>query len=211
MTNVSTAAIQVADTSGFPSSGWVLIESEIISYTTKTPTTFDGTITRGVLGTTNVAHTAGVAITEVQGTGSPTTIGKLTFNNTDYSNGIVVDGTDQTKLVFNVSGLYNIQFSAQLLNFTTSADNVTIWNRVNGVDIPASAGITEVSPKHGSAPGTNLVSWNFFQDFVVGDYLQVAWTSDTGNTVIASYPAGVTPVHPLSPGVILTAQFVSAL
>ena len=60
--NVSTAPISVASTSGFPSSGWLLIGSELISYTTKTATTFDGTITRGVLGTTNTAHTAGVEI-----------------------------------------------------------------------------------------------------------------------------------------------------
>ena len=38
ITNNSTTPIQVADTSGFPSSGWLLIESELISYTTKTAT-----------------------------------------------------------------------------------------------------------------------------------------------------------------------------
>ena len=41
ITNVSTTPIQVADTSGFPSTGWLLIGSEIISYTTKTATTFE--------------------------------------------------------------------------------------------------------------------------------------------------------------------------
>ena len=126
ITNVSTTPISVASTSGFPSSGWLLIENELISYTTKTATTFDGTITRGVLGTTNVAHTAGVAITEAQGTGGATTIGKVLFNNTDYANGVYVDTTDETKVVFSNAGVYNLQFSAQLLNFTTSEDNVTI-------------------------------------------------------------------------------------
>ena len=48
ITNVSTTPIQVASTAAFPSSGWLLIGSEIISYTTKTATTFDGTVTRGV-------------------------------------------------------------------------------------------------------------------------------------------------------------------
>ena len=147
ITNVSTTPIQVADTSGFPSSGWLLIDSEIISYTTKTATTFDGTVTRGVLGTTNVAHSAGANITEVQGTGGATSIGQMLFNNTDYSNGVAVDSTDQTKIVFTNSGFYNIQFSAQLLNFTTSEDNVTIWYRQNGADIPASASIEQVDRK----------------------------------------------------------------
>ena len=39
ITNVSTTPISVASTTGFPSSGWILIGSEIISYTTKTATT----------------------------------------------------------------------------------------------------------------------------------------------------------------------------
>mgnify|MGYP003349822456 CR=1 FL=1 len=97
MTNVSTTPIQVASTADFPSSGWLLIGSELISYTTKTATTFDGTVTRGVLGSTNVAHTSGVYVTEVQGVASSTSIGQMLFNNTDTSNGVSVDSTDQTK------------------------------------------------------------------------------------------------------------------
>lgn len=212
ITNVSTTPINVASTTGFPSSGWILIENEIISYTTKTATTFGGTVTRGVLGTTNVAHTAGLKVTEVQGTGSATTIAKLLFNNTDYSSGVSIDATDQTKVVFSQAGIYNIQFSAQLLNFTTTDDNITIWMRVNGVDIPASAGLTQVNPKHGGSPGAVLVSWNFVYQFAINNYLQVVWTSDTGDTVIATYPSSsVAPIHPTSPGVILTATFVSAI
>lgn len=212
ITNNSTTPISVASTAGFPSSGWILIENELISYTTKTSTTFDGTITRGVLGTTNVAHTAGVNITEAQGTGSSTTIGQVLFNNTDYSNGVSIDSTDQTKVVFGTAGIYNLQFSAQLLNFTTSEDNVTIWYRLNGTDISASASIEQVNSKHGTSPGAVIMTVNLFVQVTVDDYVQLAWTSDTGNTVLASFPASSTaPVHPLSPGVIFTTQFVSAV
>ena len=191
-------------------SGWILIENEIISYTTKTATQFDGTITRGVLGTTNVAHTAGTAISEVQGTGSPTTIGKVLFNNTDFSNGVAADVTDQTKIVFSTPGIYNLQFSAQLLNFTTAEDNVTIWFAKNGVDVPASASVEEVNPKHGTSPGARIVTVNLYENLAANDYIQLKWTSDTGNTVIGTFPAGTSPVHPVSPGVIFTAAFVSA-
>ena len=210
ISNVSTTPIVVASTVGFPSSGWLLIGSEIISYTTTTATTFDGTITRGVLGTTNVAHVAGVAISEVQGTGGATSIGKMLFNNTDVSNGVAADSTDQTKIVFTYPGRYNIQFSAQLLNFTTSEDNVTLWLRQNGSDVAATAGVEQVNSKHGTSPGARIAAWNYFVDVNTNDYIQLAWASDTGNTVVATYPAGTSPVHPSSPGVILTAQFVSA-
>jgi hypothetical protein len=211
ITNVSTTAISVGSTTGFPSSGYILIGSEVIQYTSKTSTTFGGTITRGVLGTTNVAHSVGAAITEVQGTGSSTTIGSVLFNNTDYSNGVSIDSTDNSKVVFDNPGLYNIQISAQLLNFTTSEDNVTFWFRLNGTDIDNTASIAEVHPKHGTAPGATILSYNIFQQVEADDYIQVEWTSNTGNTIVATYPAGTSPTHPVSPAIILTAQFVSAV
>lgn len=210
ITNNSTTPITVASTASFPSAGWILIGSEIISYTNKTSTTFDGTITRGVLGTTNVAHSAGVAISEVQGTGSPTTIGTVLFNNTDYSNGVYASN-DFSKVYFNVSGLYNVQISVQFLNYTTSEDNVTLWFRKNGADIAASASIEQVNSKHGSSPGAAILALNLFVNVAANDYLQLVWASDSGNTVIATAPAGTSPVHPVSPALIFTAQFVSAL
>lgn len=209
ITNVSTTPISVASTNSFPSSGYILIGSEIIQYTTKTATTFDGTITRGVLGTTNVAHTAGAAISEVQGTGSPTTIGSVLFNNTTFSSGVRAS-PDFARIEFDYPGVYNIQFSAQLLNFTTSEDNVTIWFSKNGADIPNSASVEQVNSKHGGNPGATIMTVNIFEEFKGGDYFTLKWASDTGNTVIGTYPAGTSPVHPVSPAIILTVAFVSA-
>ena len=209
ISNVSTAAITVASTASFPSSGWILIGSEIISYTAKTATQFDGTITRGVFGTTNVAHSAGAAISEVQGVSSPTTIGTVLFNNTDYSRGVYAS-SDYTKVYFDYAGIYNLQLSVQLLNFTTTEDNVTIWLRQNGVDVPVSAGIEQVNSKHGTSPGARIASWNYLLEVAANDYVQLVWSSDTGNSVIATYPAGTSPVHPVSPALIFTATFVSA-
>ena len=206
----STAAISVGSTAGFPSSGWILIDSEIIQYTSKTSTTFAGTITRSTLGTSGTGHSVGANITEVQGTGSPTTIGTVLFNNTDLSNSVYTSA-DFTKIYFDYPGIYNFQFSAQLLNFTTSEDNVTIWYRLNGTDATASAGLVQVNSKHGTAPGAVIASWNYFISVNAGDYISMAWATDTGNTVLASYPAGTSPAHPLSPGIIATVQFVSAI
>ena len=209
ITNVSTTPVSVASTSGFPSSGYFLIDAEIIQYTATTSTTFTG-ITRGVFGTTNVAHTTGAAITEVQGVASPTTIGSILFNATDYSNAISIDSSDKSKVVFKNAGIYNIMISAQLLNFTTTDDNVTFWFRLNGTDIANTASIEAVPSKHGSTPGAIILAYNIIQQVAANDYIQLKWTSDSGNSVTATYPAGTSPVHPVSPAIILTAQFVSA-
>lgn len=210
MTNVSTTAIQVVSTSLFESSGHLLIGTELIAYTGKTATTFTG-ITRGVYGTTNVAHSIGANVTEALGVASATTSVAIPLDTTDVSNGVSIDSTTNSKVVFEVAGYYNIQFSAQLLNFTTSDDNVTFWWRQNGTDIAYSAGIQAVPSKHGSTPGASIVSWNIVLPIQTNDYIQLMYASESGNTVTATYPAGVAPVHPISPSVILTATFVSAL
>ena len=208
--NNSTTPIPVASTSLFASSGSILIGSELINYTGKTPTTFTG-ITRGVYGTTNVAHSSGANVTEALGVASATTSKAVSFDTTDAANQVSINTTDATKIDISVSGYYNIQFSAQLLNFTTTEDNVTFWYKRNGADISYSAGVATVPSKHGSFPGTAIVSWNLVYPFTAGDNFQLYFASGTGNTVCATYPAGVAPVHPVSPSVILTATFVSAL
>ena len=210
MTNVSTAAIQVVSTAQFESAGHLLIGTELIAYTGKTSTTFTG-ITRGVYGTTNVAHNIGDAVTEALGVASSTSSIAIPLDTTDVSNEVSIDTTTNSKIVFAVAGYYNIQFSAQLLNFTTTDDNVTFWWKQNGTDVAYSAGIQAVPSKHGSSAGAAIVSWNIVLPIQANDYVQLYYASESGNTVTATYPAGTAPTHPVPPSVILTATFVSAL
>ena len=210
MTNTSTTAIQVTSTALFASAGHLLIGSELVAYTGKTSTTFTG-ITRGVYGTTNTSHSIGDAVTEALGVASSTSSIAVPLDTTDASNGVTIDTVTDSKVVFDVAGYYNIQFSAQLLNFTTSDDNVTFWWKQNGTDVAYSAGIQAVPSKHGSSPGAAIVSWNIVLPIQANDYIQLYYASESGNTVLATYPAGTSPVHPISPSVILTATFVSAL
>ncbi len=210
ITNVSTTPIQVASTDLFTPSGALLIGSELIKYTGKTSTTFTG-ITRGAYGTTNVAHTLGADVTEALGVPSPTTAQAIIFTATDASYGVALDPINTSHVIATTAGVYNFAFSAQLLNFSTSEDNVTLWFRQNGVDIPYTAGLVQVNSKHGSSPGAAIAAWNLIVNMNVNDYIEIYFASNTGETVCATYPAGVAPVHPISPSVILTATFVSAL
>ena len=210
MTNNGTTPIQVTSTANFFAPGGLIIGSEIIKYTGKTATTFTG-ITRGAYGSTNVAHTAGAAVSEAQTLASSSSSVALTLLQTTVSNGVTIDPTDKTKIVHETAGIYNIQFSIQMLTFDGTIDNVTIWFRKNGTDISYSAGIATVPAIHGGKPGTAIISWNLVQPMNAGDYIQILFASTTGNTVAATYPPGTAPVHPASPSIILTSTFVSAL
>ena len=210
MTNVSTTPIQVVSTTGFTPSGGLLIEDELILYTGKTSTTFTG-ITRGVYGTTNVAHTAGAAVTEALGVPNATTAQAMILTTTAASFGVELDGVNTSRVKATVAGVYDFQFTAQLLNFTTTEDNVSMWFKQNGVDIPYSAGVVQVNGKHGSSPGSGIDGWNLIINMNVNDYIEIYFSSLTGETVVATFPAGTAPVTPISPSLILTATFVSAL
>ena len=130
---------------------------------------------------------------------------------TTTSNGVSIDATDKTKIVFATAGIYNIQFSVQMLSYDGTIDDVTLWWRLNGVDISYSAGVATIPAIHGGVAGSAIISWNLVQPVNAGDYMQLLFSSKTGNTVCATYAEGTAPVHPVSPSVIVTATFVSAL
>ena len=208
----STANIVVGSTAGFGEilPGTILIGDELIRYTGKTATTFTG-ITRSVYGSSGSSHPAGAYVSEAQGVPSASTALALPFDTTDTSNQVALDPADTSKIVFAVPGYYNVQFSTQLVNCTSSIDNVTFWFRKNTNDIAYSAGIVSVPSKHSGGVGAAIVSWNLVVDVNAGDNIQLMMASNTGNTVAATYPPGTAPIHPASPSVILTATFVSAL
>jgi len=209
-TSGSTATIVVGSTAGFASAGTILIQKELISYTGKTATTFTG-ITRSQYGSSGASHAAGLYVTEAQAVPSPTTTLAIPYDTTDYSNQISLDPADSSKIVFSIAGIYNIQFSLQLLNAKNSIDNVTLWFRQNGVDIPNTAGIATVPLGPGTTLGAIIASWNLVTSVNSGDYIQLIMASDSGDTVVGTYPPGTAPVHPVSPAVIITATFVSAI
>lgn len=207
ITNNSTTPIPVTSTVGFPNSGFIIIGTEIIQYTAKTATTFAGTITRGVKSTTNVAHNTGDKVAEAAAVtaGSAAAVGLDTVT---YSNGITC-AVVNSRIYFENSGLYNIQFSLQFLNYTNQDDNVTVWFKKNNSDIVESASVQQVNSSHGGNPGAAILALNFMEQFNAGDYVELYWTSISGNTVLATYPPGTSPVRPASPAAILTVTFVS--
>lgn len=206
ISNNSTTPVQVASTSEFASAGYFIIENEIIQYTGKTATTFTG-ITRGVKGTTNVAHDPGVYITEAAANASGTVSQAVAFEIEAFANKVSIENSSE--ITFDATGIYNVQFSLQLLNYTESEDNVTVWFRKNGTDIGQSASIQLVPGKHGAYPGAIIIALNLLVDVTAGGNIQLYWSSGSGNTVVATFPEGTNPTHPLSPAAILTVTQVA--
>ena len=62
LTSGDTTAITVSSSTNLPDSGTILIDSEIITYTSKTGNDLTGTITRGTSSSSAVSHTSGTAL-----------------------------------------------------------------------------------------------------------------------------------------------------
>lgn len=121
----------------------------------------------------------------------------MTFNSTAYSQGVTI-GTPTSRVYVDRPGMYNIQFSAQLDRTSATVGLIHIWLRVNGVDVPYSAGQIRIQGNNAES----LAAWNYVNALNAGDYFELMWSSDDTASQILALPA-VAPV-PAIPSVILT-------
>jgi len=139
-----------------------------------------------------------------------TTAYAITFDTTDFNNGVTLSNSSR----FNVSqaGIYNIQFSVQLVNTTNASVDVDIWFRKNGTNIDKSNSRFGLAPRKSIGDPFHIIcAINFFVSLDTNDYVELMWrTSDVG-AYIEHYAASSTPTRPSIPSVIVTVTFVSNL
>ena len=134
----------------------------------------------------------------------------ITFNTTDYSNGVTV--VSNSRLTVAYDGLYNLQFSIQLDNPTNNAVDIDIWFRKNGTDIPASNSRFGLAPRKSAGDPFHIIAGlNYFVDMQATDYVELIWCTTDVGAGIKAYTAGTSPTRPSIPSVIATMSFVSAL
>lgn len=126
----------------------------------------------------------------VAGTAQP-----IQINTLDFASGVSIAAG--TKLTIANPGTYNLQWSGQFANASTSAADARVWLRYNGTDYPQSASIVTVPPKHGSSSGHIIAAWNWLgKSLAVGDYVEIWWVSDSTDVSLVAYPANSGPAVP---------------
>lgn len=113
-------------------------------------------------------------------------------------------GTPTSRVYFDADGLTTVTFSVQLTNSSASDDDVYVWLRKNGVDVPYTSSAVTVPKKHGATYGAAIMTVNFHAVYNPGDYLELYWLTVNGTSSIATIPATVSPAKPASPGIVLT-------
>jgi hypothetical protein len=132
----------------------------------------------------------------------------MTLNTTDFANGVSIA---TSKITVATAGIYNLQFSTQFANTNSNVQDVYIWLRQNGVDIPGSTGFVSIPGSHGGTDGHSIVGWNYFLSMTAGQYIEIYWSVPNTAVSIQHLAASGTPTKPATQSVVATMTFVSAL
>lgn len=140
--------------------------------------------------------------TQDQTNAGATSVNKMTYNTTDFSNGVSI--VSSSRITIANAGIYNIQFSAQFDKTDSGDDKVDIWLCKNGSNVANTN--TEFTLVGNS--GKHVAAWNFFVNAAAGDYFELCWHSADVNVFINYVAAQSTPTRPATPSVILTVNKV---
>ena len=128
----------------------------------------------------------------------------MTFNNTTTANGVSV--VSNSRLTIAKTGVYNIQFSAQLNKTGGGTSTADIWLAKNGNPVDwtnTQVYVTSGNPK--------VAAWNFVENVTVANtYYEIMWSSPDTLLSLESSAANTSPTRPGIPSVIVTVTPVGA-
>ena len=137
-----------------------------------------------------------------------TTAYAVTFNTTDFSNGVTV--ASGSRITVADAGIWNLQFSIQFTNTTNASQDVDVWFRVNGTNSANSNSRFGFAPRKGVGDPFHIIAaMNYFLSLNATDYVEIMWRPTDTGVSIEQYAAGTSPTRPAVPSAIVTMSFVS--
>ena len=137
-----------------------------------------------------------------------TTAYAITFNTTDFSNGVTM--ASGSRITVADAGIWNLQFSIQFTNTTNASQDVDVWFRVNGTNVANSNSRFGFAPRKGVGDPYHIIAaMNYFVSLNATDYVEIMWRPTDVGVSIEQYAAGTSPTRPAVPSAIVTMSFVS--
>ena len=139
-----------------------------------------------------------------------TTAYAVTFNTTDFANGVTV--ASNSRITVADAGIWNLQFSIQFTNTTNASQDVDVWFRVNGTNSANSNSRFGFAPRKGVGDPYHIIAaMNYFLSLNATDYVEIMWRPTDVGVTIEQYAASASPTRPAVPSAIVTMSFVSNL
>jgi hypothetical protein len=158
-----------------------------------------------------IAFPYGAFSSSVDQTTTANTATLMTLGTTDFSNSVSISSS---KITVENAGIYNLQFSTQFQNTDNQIQDISIWLRQNGVDIPGSTGYVSIPARKSASAGEEaheIIGWNYYVSMNAGDHIEIYWSATLASVTIQAYSASTGPVRPSTQSVVATLSFVSAL
>jgi len=139
-----------------------------------------------------------------------TTAYAVTFNTTDFSNGVTI--ASNSRITVADAGIWNLQFSIQFKNTSNDGQDVDIWFRKNGTNIANSNSRFHLSQRKSAGDPSHLIAaMNFFVSLAANDYVEIMWRTTSTDVSIEAFGTSTSPTRPAVPSAIVTMSFVSNL
>lgn len=137
----------------------------------------------------------------------------ITYDQSDFLDGVTL--SSGSRLTVPTEGVYTVTFSIQLQNTTNDVQDVDIWLRKNGTDIPDTNSRFSIPARKSAGAASHLIATTpIMVELAANDYIQVMWhVTDVGVSIehfpAVTYSAGVTPAIPATPSAIVQVEFMS--
>lgn len=129
----------------------------------------------------------------------------VVYNATYISNGVALKSGSTSRIEVAVNGIYNFQYSGQLLSTNSSSKDLFLWIKRSGTTIGYS---THAYTLSGNAQ-YRVFSWNFNIDLAAGEDLELEIaTTDTNVKLDAEAP---TSPHPGIPSSVMAVNFIAPM
>ena len=120
----------------------------------------------------------------------------LTFDNTQVANGVAI-GSPASRIVVPQSGLYQFDATVQLTSSSSSAKNIWIWFKKNGVSVAGTSRLVTSDINSGYVP----TALSEFFSLQASDYVEMAFAADS--TAVTVDNVAATAFAPSAPAVTL--------
>lgn len=133
--------------------------------------------------------------------GSADTAYSMKLNTTDFAHNVsIVSGS---RITPSNTGIYNLQFSAQLENTANTAIDFDIWLAYTGSNV-SNSNTSITLTKVPSSLGRSVAAWNWMIPVRANDYLEIKWSCNASTGVIFATGSATNPTRPAIPSVIAT-------
>jgi hypothetical protein len=134
----------------------------------------------------------------------------VVYDTTEEASGVYL--ASSSRLYVRNYGIYNVQFSIQLVNSSNDPQYADVWFRLNGTDVPRSASRFDIpARKSAGVPSHVIGTVNTFIEMQAGQYVEIAGTTSSTDIGLESYIADTGIPRPAIPAAITTVQYIAPL